>query len=211
MFADRKDAGIRLARALEKDYKNKNVLVLGIPRGGVEVAYYVAKFLNGELSVAVAKKLPYPGQPELACGAVAEDGSVYLSALGKRLPEKTVDYLVEQQREEIARRVYEYRHGKPLPHMKDRMVLVVDDGIATGSTVVPLLKLCRAANVARLVVAAPVSGDHYSREIDELADEVIVLEVPDDYYAVGQVYQDFHGFTDDEVMKFLDSSGNEQK
>lgn len=205
IFSDRKDAGIQLGQMLEKEYKDKNVLVLGVPRGGVEVAYYVAKILNGELSVIVSKKLPFPGQPELACGAVAEDGSLYLSELGFRLRKETIDALIENQIQEIHRRVEKYREGKPLPDMSGRIVMIVDDGIATGSTLVPILKLCKSRNASKIVIAAPVSGTRYTSEIDEYADEVKVLEVPENYYAVGQVYEDFHGCTDEEVNRFLKS------
>lgn len=204
IFADRRDAGIQLAKLLEKDYKNKNVLVFGIPRGGVEVAYHVAKRLNGELSLIISKKLPYPGQPELACGAVAEDGSVYLSALGKRLDKSVIDGIVEDRMDEIQKYIDTYRNGEPLPEIKGRIVIIVDDGIATGSTMVPALKLCRARKAAKVIIASPVSGTRYSNEIDENADEVRVLEVPDNYYAVGQVYEDFHACTDTEVISFLE-------
>lgn len=206
MFTNREDAGIQLGHELLVKFKNKNALVLGIPRGGVELAYHVAEIINGELSVAIAKKLPYPDQPELACGAVAEDESVYLSSLGKRLPESIINALIEDRLEEIKRRILEYRDGKPLPDMKNRTVIIVDDGIATGSTIAPILQLCRKQEVSELIVATPVSGRNYADLIDELADEVIVLRVPRTYSAVGQVYEDFHQNTDAEVISFLHKS-----
>jgi len=206
IFTNREDAGIQLGNQLSGKFKNTNALVLAIPRGGVEVAYHVAKIINGELSVVISKKLPYPGQPELACGAVAEDESVYVSALGKRLGESTIKTLVEDRLQEIKRRILEYRNGKPLPNMKNRTVIIVDDGIATGSTIAPILQLCRKQEVSELIVAAPVSGRNYADMIDELADEVIVLEVPRTYSAVGQVYDDFHQNTDAEVISFLQKS-----
>ncbi|WP_081671041.1 phosphoribosyltransferase [Sporocytophaga myxococcoides] len=203
IFTNREDAGIQLGNQLSGKFKDKNALVLAIPRGGVEVAYHVAKILNGELSVVISKKLPYPGQPELACGAIAEDESVYLSALGKRLDESTIKALIKDRLQEIKRRILEYREGKPLPNMKNRTVIIVDDGIATGSTIVPILQLCRKHEVSELIVAAPVSGNNYADLIHDLSDEVIVLEIPSSYYAVGQVYVDFHQNTDDEVISFL--------
>lgn len=174
VYKDRKEAGIKLGKILAKRYKDKNVLVLGIPRGGVEVAYYVAEELNEELSVLVSKKLPYPGQEEYAFGAVAEDGSYFLSSAARRLDEFTIKNTIKNQLAEIERRVQIYRSGKPLPQIKNRIVIIVDDGIATGSTLVPALKLCKAKQAAKLVVAAPVSGDLYIPEIDELADEVVI-------------------------------------
>src|SRR6185312_10666012 len=205
VFADRRDAGIRLGRLLENEYKNKNVLVLGIPRGGVEVAYYVAELLNADLSAIVSKKLPLPEQEEVAFGAVTEDGSVYLSPLADELNKETISRIVKEQIFEIKRRIKEYRAGKPLPDITNRIVIIVDDGIATGSTIVPALKLCRGKKAAKIIVAAPVSGKRYVPEIDELADEVRVLEVPSGFFAVGQVYRDFHGLTDNEVIDLLDS------
>jgi predicted phosphoribosyltransferase len=203
IFENRTDAGIRLGKALSSNYKDKNALVVAVPRGGVEVAYWVARILHGELAVIVSKKLPYPGQPEYACGAVAEDGSVYLSHTGERMEKRVIDEIVKLQLEEISRRVDIYRNGKSIPSMKGRVVIIVDDGIATGSTIVPIIKMCRKNDPKEIIVSAPVSGHRYSKEIDELADKVEVLEVPDDYYAVGQVYDDFHGMDDEEVLGFL--------
>lgn len=203
IFENRTDAGIQLGKLLAHDYKDKNPLILAVPRGGVEVAYWVARILHGELAVIVSKKLPFPGQPEYACGAVAEDGSVYLSPTGERMEKYIIDDIVKLQLMEIQRRVNIYRNGKSLPNMKDRIVIIVDDGIATGSTIVPIIKMCRKNNPSQIIVAAPVSGNRYSKEIDELADKVEVLEVPENYYAVGQVYDDFHGMDDDEVLGFL--------
>lgn len=205
IFLNRKDAGIQLGRKLEKEYKDRNVLVLGIPRGGVEIGYYVAKALNGELSVLVAKKLPFPGQEELAFGAITEDGSVYLSPLGQRIDPGTADRIAEKQLEEIHRRIEKYRDGHDLPDMTNRIVLIVDDGIATGSTIVPALKLCRKRKAAKIVVASPVSGKNFVKEIYDLADEIVILEKPEDFYAVGQVYEDFHGMEDEEVMELLET------
>jgi len=203
IFENRTDAGVQLGKMLAHTYKDKNALILAVPRGGVEVAYWVARILHGDLAVIVSKKLPYPGQPEYACGAVAEDGSIYLSPTGERMDKYIIDDIVKLQLMEIKRRVNIYRNGKPLPNMKDRIVILVDDGIATGSTIVPIIKMCRKNDPKEIIVAAPVSGNRYSNEIDELADKVEVLEVPDNYYAVGQVYDDFHGMDDQEVLGFL--------
>ncbi|HEY8402327.1 MAG TPA: hypothetical protein VIK89_13755 [Cytophagaceae bacterium] len=122
VYKDRKEAGIKLGKILDKRYKDKNVLVLGIPRGGVEVAYYVAEELNEELSVLVSKKLPYPGQEEYAFGAVAEDGSYFLSSAARRLDEFTIKNTIKNQLAEIERRVQIYRSGKPLPQIKTELL-----------------------------------------------------------------------------------------
>lgn len=205
VFADRKHAGQELAKMLEPRYKDRNVLVFGIPRGGVVVAYEVARCLRAELSVIITKKLPHPSQEELAIGACAEDGSVFLTSLARGLRETTIRDIVKAQQEEIESRIRRFRDGKPLPEIKNRTVIIVDDGIATGSTLVPALKLCRSQNAAGVVVAAPVSGRNYVSDIDNLADDVFVAVKPADFYAVGQVYDDFHHLSDEEVTGLLDS------
>jgi putative phosphoribosyl transferase len=202
-FIDRRDAGFEVGKLLEPRYKNRDVLVLGIPRGGVEVAYEVANVLNGQLSVIITKKLPHPLQHEFAVGAVAEDGSVYLTSSGRVLSEQTIKQTVNNQLKEIQSRIERFRNGKSLPAMMGRIVIIADDGIATGSTIVSAIKLCRSRGAAKVIVAAPVSGKHYAPEINGLADEVIVVQQPEDFYAVGQVYEDFHNLSDEEVITLL--------
>ena len=142
IFADRKDAGFHLGKLLERKYKDKNALVLGIPRGGVIVASEVAKILHGQLSVVITKKLPHPSQEELAIGATAEDGSVYLTSYAREFSNAVMQRVVAAQSKEIQSRIDRFRNGKPLPEMSGRIVVIVDDGIATGSTIVPAIKLC---------------------------------------------------------------------
>jgi putative phosphoribosyl transferase len=202
-FADRSDAGFEVGKLLESRYKNKNVLVLGIPRGGIVIAYEVAKILNGELSTLITKKLPHPSHEEFAIGATAEDGSVFLTSAARSLSNDDVQRIIKAQSQEIESRKKRFRKGKPLPEILNRIVIIVDDGIATGSTLVPALKLCKLQKAARIVVAAPVS-DGYVSEIDSLADEVVIAERPDNFYAVGQVYEDFHHLSDQEVISLLD-------
>ena len=204
VFMDRREAGHHLARMLESKYKNKNVLVLGIPRGGVIIASEIAKLLNGELSIVVTKKLPHPRQEELAIGAAAEDGSTYLTTLAMDIDSDTVRSIVESQLHEIRHRIQRFRKGKPMPEMFNRTVIIADDGIATGSTIVPAIKLCKSRKAARVIVAAPVSGRKYVSEVNELADDVVIAEQPYDFHAVGQVYKDFHHLSDREVIQCLD-------
>lgn len=204
VYRDREEAGEELGRFLAPLYRGTNALVLGIPRGGVIVGYGVARAIHGELSALVTKKLPHPDQEELAIGACAEDGSMFLTSLARNLDSSMIQTIVRRQQEEIASRVDRFRNGEPLPDMNGRTVIVVDDGIATGSTLVPALKLCRTRSPLRLVVAAPVSGHRYVAEIDSLADEVHILQKPEDFLAVGQVYADFHHLNDGEVTTILD-------
>jgi predicted phosphoribosyltransferase len=189
---------------LEPRYKNKNVLVLGIPRGGVVIASEIARLLNGELSIVVTKKLPHPRQEELAIGAAAEDGSTYLTSFALDVDTQTVRGIVESQLREIKNRIQRFRNGKPLPAMFNRTVIIADDGIATGSTIVPAIKLCKSQKAARVIVAAPVSGRQYVSDVNELADEVVIAEQPYNFHSVGQVYKDFHHLTDDEVVRCLE-------
>jgi len=203
IFEDRRQAGYELGKLLESEYKNRNALILGIPRGGVLVAYEVAKILSGELSVVITKKLPHPLQEELAIGACAEDGSVFLTSLARDLQPELVQDIVRAQNEEIQSRIDRFRDGQRLPEIKNRIVIIVDDGIATGSTIVPAIKLCKAKKAARVVVASPVSGQRYVSQINSLADEVVIGIQPVEFYAVGQMYHDFHHLTDSEVTDIL--------
>jgi predicted phosphoribosyltransferase len=203
IFIDRRDAGIELAKILERKYHDKDVLVLGIPRGGVVIAYEVAKILKGDLSVIITKKLPHPRREELAIGAAAEDGSYYLSPLAKGIDDDVVDSILAAQEIEIKSRVHRFRKDRPLPYMRNRVVIIADDGIATGATIVPAIQLCKKREAAMVIVAAPVSGERYVPEIDKLADDVVIAERPEMFYAVGQVYEDFHHLTDEEVIELL--------
>lgn len=211
IFADRHHAGMELGKLLEVEYKDRHAIVLGIPRGGVEVAYYVAEKLNGDLSVLISKKLPFPGHEELAFGAVSEEGYVYLSMLSKHLDKRTIDTIIEAQLREIEERVRKYRHDKPLPVMLNRLVILVDDGIATGATLVPALQLCKDKGAAKIVVASPISGDSYASEIATLADEIKIVEQPDNFFAVGQAYENFPGLTDEQVNNLLEKFERMQK
>lgn len=203
IFKNRKDAGQKLGGLIKQECNEQNLLVLGIPRGGVEVAFYVAQALNAELSVLVSKKLPFPGQEELAFGAVSEGSQVFVSGLGKHLDPETISEVMDAQLDEVDRRVILYRKGKQIPDMKDRIVILVDDGIATGATFVPAIKYCKSKGAKKVVVASPVSGTKPVNEMYHLADDVIILEKPEYFFAVGQFYQDFTNLNDQQVMDFL--------
>lgn len=194
---------LNLENFWKKKYKGKNALVLGIPRGGVEVAFDVSKILDAQLSVVISKKLPHPDQEEFAVGAVSEDGSLFINAAGKKLSDQTLQKIIDNQFKEIKSRIQRFRNGQQLPSMLNRHVIIIDDGIATGSTIVPVLMLCKNRNAAKIIVAAPVSGSRYVSEITSLANEVVVAERPNDFYAVSQVYRDFHELSDEEVMLLL--------
>jgi putative phosphoribosyl transferase len=210
MFRDRKDASIQLGLALEK-YKNKNALVLGIPRGGAETAYYVAKYLGTDMSLAVTRKIGHPQNPEYAIGALAEDGSLYLSPeASSYFSQEAIDTLKKEQEKEIKRRVQAFRQGNPLPDLKNRTVIIVDDGIATGATLLATIMLCKNKKAGKLVVAAPVAGEEMSQKLREMVDDVVILETPYQYRAVSQAYQNFFNLSDEEAISFMERWKNEQ-
>ncbi|HFQ89182.1 MAG TPA: phosphoribosyltransferase [Desulfobulbus sp.] len=203
MFADRRDAGRRLARALER-FRNSGALVLAIPRGGVEVGYEVARYLDTDFSLLISRKLPFPDNPESGFGAIAEDGSLYLNEFAARaVPPETMRTIIEQQRQEIKRRIRTLRNDEPLPPLRGRTVILVDDGIAMGSTMMAAIRLCRAAGAAAVIVAVPVGGERITAEIGRLADGIVVLEVPPIYYAVAQVYRNWYDVSDEEVRSIM--------
>ena len=203
MFRDRSDAGKRLAEALEA-YRRERPLVLAIPKGGLPVAIEVAKGLDAQLSAIIARKLPYPDAPEAGFGAVAEDGSVYLrDASPAGLTNERIESIIEEQKGEIARRIELLRGGAPLPELSGRTVILVDDGIAAGSTMRAAVGCCRSRGVGRVIVAAPVSSQRVRDQFATIADEVVVLETPADFRAVAQVYEEWHDVSDDEALEAL--------
>lgn len=210
-FIDREHAGRELGKLLAEKYRNKNALVLGIPRGGVIIACEVAEMLDAEVSVIITKKLPHPAQHELAIGAVAEDGSVFLTSAARELDPETIRQIHMEQTVEIRSRIQRFRNGRPLPAMQGRIVIIADDGIATGSTIVPAIKLCNSRKAAKVVVAAPVAGRNYLDDINMLSDEVVIVEQPDAFFSVGQVYEDFKNLSDAEVLSALGKSCGRRK
>lgn len=206
LFKDRRDAGIKLGLFLKAKYKDQNPLIIGIPRGGVEVAYYVARELQADLTLLVSKKLPLPSRKEYGIGAIAEEHTVYVSPEGKNLvSSQALMEIIDEQMEEVVRRIEKYRHGKALPDILERTVILVDDGIATGVTLVPALELCRKKGAAKVIIAAPVSGTTYNSNLKS-ADAIEILEQPSPFYAVGQVYDVFGDFHDEQMLALLDQA-----
>jgi predicted phosphoribosyltransferase len=204
LFEDRTDAAKQLAIELSnRSYSNP--LILGLARGGVETAFVVADQMGCPMSVLIVRKLGHPHQPEAAVGALAEDESLYLDPHYQSLlsPDILSD-LIEQEKAEIDRRIQHYRHGNPLPSLRDKTIILVDDGIATGATVFAAIKLCKKQHPQKIVVAAPVSGVSAKSKLQRQADEVVILTVPHNYFAVSQVYKHFSNLNDDQVTRFLD-------
>ncbi|SEK97418.1 phosphoribosyltransferase [Haloferax larsenii] len=206
MFADREDAGRRLADLLD-DRETEADLVLGIPRGGLPVAREVADRLRAPLDVVVASKVGAPGNPELAVGAVAGDGSAWWN-------EDLVSYLsvddnyLEREREreaEAAReKVSMYRGGDPLPDVEGKRVVVVDDGVATGATARACLRQVVAGGATHVVLAVPVGPPSTVVELESECDDVVTIDSPEAFGAVGAFYRDFTQVTDEEAAAYLD-------
>lgn len=204
MFEDRTDAGQKLAYALEEYKDRENVLVLAIPRGGAEVGYRVAEHLDADFSLLVTRKLPYPSHPEAGFGAIAEDGSTYIyEDAARRLSPEAIRRIAREQRQEIERRVEVLRGGRPLPTIRGRTVILVDDGIAAGSTMRASIQLCKNREAARIVVGVPVAGERTTEEIEQLVDEVVVVEQPAFFRAVAQVYRAWYDVPDREVLEIM--------
>lgn len=203
MFEDRKDAGEKLAKALET-YKNKKALVLAIPKGGVEVAYQVAEYLNADFSILISRKLPFPDNPESGFGAIAEDGSVFINEEAARwLPKNQIEKIKKEQIQEIKRRIEVLRGNKPLPKIFGKTVILIDDGLAMGSTMRVAIELCKKKKAKKIVVAVPVSGKNTANEIEKIVDEIIVLETPEFFQAVAQVYKNWYDVSDEEVIEIM--------
>lgn len=203
MFIDRTDAGQRLALALTQ-YKDTKALVLGIPRGGVEVGFQVADYLNADFSIVISRKLPYPDNPEAGFGAVAEDGTLFIFRYALHsMEQELIDRIIREQQVELKRRIDVLRGGQPLPDISDRTVILVDDGIAMGSTMRATVMLCRHKKAAKVIVAAPVAGASTAADIASVADETIILEKPAFFQAVAQVYMNWHDVGDEEVIEYM--------
>jgi predicted phosphoribosyltransferase len=209
MFEDRKDAGERLAEALHV-YKDKDALVLAIPKGGIEVGYQVAKALNADFSIIITRKLPYPDNPEAGFGAIAEDGSSFIFefAAYELLPD-VIERIIQEQKQEIARRIQVLRQSRPLPEIADNVVIVVDDGIAMGSTMRASIKLCKKQKAKKIIVAVPVAGPRVAKELTGMVDDLVVIEIPPFFRAVAQVYKDWYDVSDQEAIEFLEKWNNE--
>ena len=206
VFRNRVEAGRLLARALGAYAGRDDVVVLGLPRGGMPVAAEVAQFLQAPLDVLVVRKLGAPGQSELAIGAIGEGGVRVLNAQLLRdlgLSPEAIDRIAAREQGELARRVTAYRDGHQALEVGGKTVIVVDDGVATGATMRAGLQTLRALGAARIIAAAPVGAADSVASLEDGADEVVVLEKPSWFSAVGQWYEDFGQTTDDEVRALL--------
>ncbi|HXV81727.1 MAG TPA: phosphoribosyltransferase family protein [Candidatus Binatia bacterium] len=203
LFENREEAAHLLARRLSTQYKNTNPLVLAIPRGAIHMAEIIADALGGELDVVLVHKLGAPGQPELAIGAIDEAGNVFLSGYGLDVDNAHLEAEKQAQLEILRRRRAHYTPSRGAIDPRDRIVIVVDDGIATGSTMIAALRAVRRSEPKKLVAAVAVASPAAARAIAREADATVCLDVPADFYAVGQFFDNFSQVSDEEVAAIL--------
>lgn len=206
MFKNREEAGELLAQELMAFRNDPPAILLALPRGGVAVAYQLSLALHLPLDVLITRKIGAPGNPEYALGAVSETGAVYWNreALsGLSLSEGELAAAVQAQQKEVTRRVALYRQGRAFPELKDRTVILVDDGLATGATFFASVATARQRNPRRVIGAVPVGPRSTVQEARSLVDRLIVLRVPEPFYAVGNFYRDFEQVEDREVLQYL--------
>lgn len=206
LFADRRDAGEKLAKSLE-EYRDTEALVLALPRGGVPVAAEVARELNLDLDVFVVRKLGLPVHPELAMGAIASGGVMVLNqdvVRGYNVGEDDLEQVAQKEGLELERREEAYRRGREMESLSGRTVIVVDDGLATGATMRAALAALKRLEPSRVVAAVPVAAREVCAMLEDECDEMVCLETPEPFSAVGTWYQTFGQTPDEEVTRILD-------
>jgi putative phosphoribosyl transferase len=206
-FANRREAGRVLASHLmHYSGRDGDVIVLALPRGGVPVGYEVADALDAPLDVFLVRKLGVPGHEELAMGAIASGGVRVLNPTvvqGLRIPQRWIDEVAVQEQTELERRAREYRGDRPQPDVKGKVVILVDDGLATGATMRAAAEALRRLGPRKLVIAVPAASPETCEEFRQEVDEIVCAVTPDPFYAVGVWYEDFSATSDEEVRDLL--------
>lgn len=204
MFKDRYEAAMLLVKKLEK-YKNKNGIILAVPRGGIPIGYYIAKELDLPLEIILSKKIGHPQNPEYAIGSVSLHGKI----INDDLTNVSMDY-INTESERILIGLKEkfklYMGNRKATDLKDKTVIIVDDGIATGNTILATLEMIKKSKPKEIIIAVPVAPPTTAKKLSMLVDELICLYTPEDFMGVGQFYESFSQVTDDEVIKFLDDA-----
>lgn len=208
-FRNREHAAELLVHRLSTDYRGKNPLVLAVPRGAVPMAKIIADGLGGELDLVLVHKLSHPDQPELAIGAIDENGNAFVSDWAADLPAEYIEAAKIRELALLRERRKTYTPSRPPRDPVGRMVIVVDDGIATGSTMTAALRAVRAMKPQKLVAAVAVASQEAARTLGRECDELVCLAVPADFYAVGQFFDDFAQVTDDDVIEILRREENQ--
>lgn len=211
-FKDRRDAGKKLAQKLAGYAGQQNVLILALPRGGVPVAYEVARALTVPLDIFIVRKLGLPGREELAIGAIASGGIRVLNGDIIRMlsvPEEVVNFVIARETEELQRRENLYRGDRPSPKVRDRTVILIDDGLATGASMRAAIAGLRAHLPARIVIAVPTAAPETCEAFRSEVDEVVCAITPELFYGVGRWYEDFSQVTDEEVRVLLQEANHQ--
>ena len=211
LFSDRRDAGRRLAKQLSHYANDKDVLVLALPRGGVPVAYEVARSLRAPLDVFLVRKLGVPGHEELAMGAIASGGVRVLNDDVVRtlnITQEQIDRVAALEQREMERREREYRNDRPPPEIRGRKIILVDDGLATGASMRAAIAALRTQGPAEIVAAVPTAPPETCRSFETEVDRIICAETPQPFRAVGLWYEDFSQTTDDEVREYLERASD---
>jgi len=214
IFRNRQDAGQRLAARLKNYAGRSDVLVLALPRGGVPVAFEVAQQLKAPLDVFLVRKLGVPGHEELAMGAIASGGTRVINEDVVRylqIPSEIIDAVAANEQRELERREREYRDGKPAPQVKDLVVILIDDGLATGSTMRAAAAALGKQNPSRIVVAVPVAPAETCEEFRKEVDEVVCAATPEPFQGVGLWYDNFSQTSDEEVRQLLHRANPERR
>ncbi len=212
VFRNRTDAGRALARRLRPYADRPDVLILALPRGGVPVAYEVARTLHAPLDVFLVRKLGVPGQEELAMGAIASGGVRVLNqevVNALQIPDEIIDSVAETEWRELERRERAYRDDRAWPDIRGRTIILIDDGLATGTTMRAAIAALRQQGPARIVVAVPVASATTCEEFHDLAEDVVCVQTPEPFFAVGAWYDDFTQTSDAEVHSLLDDAARE--
>ena len=208
MFTDRRDAGIQLASALSRYRGRSDVVVLGIPRGGVVVAREVANSLRAPLEVVIIKKLGYPGNPELALGAASPDAFFLNEDLASSVPKSYIDEEIRSKQREALYRVTMLRGSHKPIEVAGKVAILVDDGVATGASIMMAIRVLRSLRPSSIVVGVPVAPPESISELKLVADEVVVVLQPRDFYAIGQFYSNFTQVSDEETKEILKEGGS---
>lgn len=203
MFRNREEAAQQLAVNLN-DYSTENPLILTIPGGGVEVGYNMALLLSGEFSVIAVHKLFYPDRKGVVFGSLAEDGSLYINPWAEqKLTRNQIYEVIKNTEPDLNRLVSLYRHDSELPSLKNRTVILVNDGIETGVNMFAAIQMCRNLEPGKLIVASPVAGSNMPGILNELVDEFTILHIPEEYYSLSQVYEEDKPVSNEDARRFV--------
>lgn len=212
IFKDRRDAGQKLATELSAFAGRSDVVVLALPRGGVPVAFEVALALGAPLDIFIVRKLGLPGHEELAIGAIASGGVRVLNndiVQTLRIPERVIDGVAQRELQELERRERAYRGDRPMPDVRDRTVILIDDGLATGASMRAAVAGLRALHPAQIVVAVPTAAPETCAALEREVDQIVCAMTPEPFYGVGRWYEDFSQTTDEEVRMFLEEANRQ--